>query len=370
MMLLLAETEIGANRSLLPDGRDAAGWHGALFAEIAHHLSAAHAAVLAVPVAEAGRVRWETQATEAIRYPDLPATDREALMRAVGSILSDIRRLAEGGAAPAVARCWPALREIPELGMLFAADGRPVLAGWGAVPRAVAGPRRLLAPADDGRAWDPPPRTPWQLYGAAAAMIAAFAVLSFILLARFGPLVAPGAQCAAPPDAAAKAEADARHGALAAELARLVQEEGQRRLQCKLPVATAPPALPHDRWERHDLSMLEGCWNRISNMTVRQEPSGIVRPVATWRICFDSAGNGTQTITLVDGSSCTGPLRATFRDELMVTLADRCLGPGFDRGFVRSEQDCSRVSDAEAQCVGTNLEGPDAGRKSESRFRR
>jgi hypothetical protein len=367
---LLTETPEGAIHSLLPDGRDACDWYPALVAEITRNLSASHAAILAAPVRVAGSIRWETLAQQAIRYPDLPPADRQALMRAVAAILSDIRRLAESEAAPEVARCWPALREIPDLGMLFAADGRPVLAGWGAVPQAVAAPRRLLAGADDGRAWRQAGRPDWRLYGSVMAALAVFAALSGLLLAWFGDRFVPVLHCVAPPAADNQAEADARHGALAAELVRLVQEEGQRRLQCKLPVASVSVPLPRERWERHDLSMLEGCWHRFSNMTVREDPSGVLRPVESWRICFDRGGNGTQTITLKDASHCTGTVRTTFQEDHMITSADRCTGPGFDMGFVRSEQDCTRISDDEASCIGKNLEGSMAGATSESRFRR
>jgi hypothetical protein len=384
-MTLLVETPHGAIRNLLPDGRDAVAWHAALSAEIATHLSPAHAAILATPVPVTTGIRWEAAAAQAIRYPELPSPDRPLLMRAVAVILSDIRRLAESGTAPAVARCWPMLREIPELGLLFAADGRPVLAGWGAVPQSVTAPRRLLADADDGRAWRAPPRTPWRLYAAVAAALAVFALASGLLLSRLAVPPASVAACAVAPDDLAaldgQAQADARHGALQAELARLVEEAGRRRLQCPLPVAarpppphaeappTPPPALPSDRWNRHDLSMLEGCWSRISNMVVRSVATGRPLSVANWRLCFDRAGHGTQTITLREGGRCTGSVQATFDDERVLMRATRCTGPGFF--FVRSQQDCTRTSDEEATCIGRDLEGPGVGRGiDESQFRR
>src|SRR5689334_9046834 len=160
-MIPLVETPHGSIRSLLPDGRDAVSWYPALTSEIASHLSPAHAAILARPVSGRDGIVWQADAVQARRYAELSAPDRDALMRAVRVILSDIRRLAESGAAPSVARCWPALREIPDLGLLFAADGRPMLAGWGAVPQSVTTPRGLLIEADDRRPWRPKPRIPW-----------------------------------------------------------------------------------------------------------------------------------------------------------------------------------------------------------------
>ena len=99
-MTLLVETPHGSIRNLLPEGRDAAGWHAALVAEIGARLSPAHAEILATPAAGDSGVRWETDATQAASYPSLPPADREALMRAITVILSDIRRLAESGAGP------------------------------------------------------------------------------------------------------------------------------------------------------------------------------------------------------------------------------------------------------------------------------
>jgi hypothetical protein len=381
-MTLLVETPYGAARNLLPDGRDAAGWHAALAAEIAGHLSPAHAAILATPVPVGHGMRWETSASQAICHADLPAADRQALMRAVTVILSDIRRLAESGAAQAVTRCWPMLREIPEFGMVFAADGRPVLAGWGGVPSSVTIPRGLLADADDNRPWQPHPRPPWRLYATVAAVLAVFALVSWLLLSSFALPPASLQACVADPDEVAalnqQAQTDGRHSALRSELALLVQEEGRRRLQCPLPVIALvppvrhtevmPPALPRDRWDRHDLTMLDGCWNRISNMAVHNMTTDRVLPVVSWRICFDRNGTGEQTMTLQNGGRCIGPVRASFDGNRMITRAARCTGPGLD--FVRSEQDCTRVSDDEASCIGRDLEGPGMGRTSEGRFRR
>jgi hypothetical protein len=382
-MIRLATTSAGALRNLLADGRDAAAWHAALTAEIAAHLSPAHAAVLATPVKEADVTHWDAAAARAVRYPDLPPADRPALMRAVTVILSDIRRLAESGAAPTVTRCWPMLREIPELNWLFAADGAPVLAGWGAVSHSAGGLRGVLAQADDGRAWQAPPRTPWTVYGTAAAALAVFALASGMLLSVFAWPAAPLSPCtAAPGDLATLARRDqteARHGALQAELARLVQAQGLRRLQCPLPAAAAAhppapalppalapePALPRDRWDRHDLSLLEGCWHRISNMSTYDPGTNRDSPVSAWRICFGGDGSGSQTITWQDGTRCSGAVTARFAGDRLVTDAARCTG---NRSFVRSEEDCVRVSDQEARCIGRNLEGPAA--SSESRFRR
>ena len=104
-------------------------------------------------------------------------------------------------------------------------------------------------------------------------------------------------------------------------------------------------------------------------MSVRDLDTHRSMPVSNWRICFDQQGRGTQTITLESGRTCTGSLEARFEGDRMVTRAPRCEGPRF--WFVRSEQHCTRVSDAEAHCVERDLEGPWQGQDTaESTFRR
>ena len=382
--MILAEIPAGRTRSLLPPGRSAAEWHAALSAEIAQHLTPAHAAILAAPSASAAGEQWDAPTTRAVRSPELPAADRDALLRAVQVILSDIRRLAESGSAPAVAACWPALREIPDLGMLFAADGRPVLAGWACVPAAAAAPRGLLASMDDGHAWRARPRTPWRIWGFAGVTLAVLALALGLVATWFAlPRTTVAACMVAPAELAAldgQAQGDARHNALMAELARLVDQQGRARLQCPIPQAPplrthaeAPPgpALPLDRWQQHDLAMFRGCWTRVSSMSIHDEATDKILPVASWRLCFDDQGNGTQTLTLENGGHCTGQVHAAFAGDSMVTTAGRCTGAGFGAGFRRTEQNCTRVTDDEAHCIGRDLEGPNLNHgTTESVFRR
>ena len=150
-MIRLLHAAPGDLRSLLPPGRDLAAWHAALSDEIARHLSPAHALLLARPDRAEGGTAWVAEGLARSRYADLPAEERRALGLATGAILSDIRRLAESGAAPAVREAWPALREIPDMGHLFAVDGRPVLAAWGHAGEGGASGR--LARLDDGVPW-------------------------------------------------------------------------------------------------------------------------------------------------------------------------------------------------------------------------
>jgi hypothetical protein len=402
-MTLLVETRTRDLRRLLPERHDPAEWHARLIGEISAYLSPAHAAVFAAPRLMSDGIAWETPAAETRRFAELTPADRGALGDALGVILSRIRRLAESGKTPAVAACWPALREIPDLSMVFACDGAPVIAGWGHVSAGASQPSGLLARYDDGVPWRPPPRPPWPLYGGAIAGLIVLALLAGLLLplarARvFGTV----AECTIDPNSrtllADTAREQARHANLQSELAALIEERGRRRMDCTLaqlpppprPVPPPPPATPpasqpaptapqartqpaaldRQRWDQHDLAMLEGCWHRYTNMVTKVIATGEVEPVTEWKICFDRAGRGHQSIVWSNGQRCQNPLRAEFRPDNTVHIRDleRCRGPGFF--FVRGEATCHQVSETEASCPRTELEGPDAGHVVSGEFRR
>ncbi len=366
-MIRLTEAAPGRLRSLLPPSRDPAAWHAALAAEIARHLSPAHALLLARPERTEGGMAWTADGASRSRYAELPAEARRALDLAAGAILSDIRRLAESGVAPAMREAWPALREIPDMGHLFAVDGRPVLAAWGHAGDG-AGVTGRLARLDDGVPWRAAARAPWGRYGAALGVLAALALAAGLLLPWAAPwLVQPPAACAIVPgqlDAMrGQMELESRGQELRTLLATLTEEAGRRQLQCPIPAAppVAPPpapraALPERQWGQRDVGMLNGCWSLATQMSAGRDRESMVR-LRSWQLCFDEHGAGRQTETLKDGRSCDGPLAAAFDrgDLLHVTERARCSGPSLQMG--QSELLCRRVNDAEAQCEGRNLDG-------------
>lgn len=364
-MIRLTEDAAGDLRSLLPPGRDLLAWHAALVEEIARHLSPAHALLLARPERAGGGMAWTADGASRSRYAELPAEGRRALDLATGAILSDIRRLAESGAALAVREAWPALREVPDMGHLFAVDGRPVLAAWGHAGGAGAGVSGRLARLDDGVPWRAAARAPWGRYGAAVGVLAALALAAGLLLPLAAPwLVDRPAACAIVPgqlDAMrGQMELESRGQELRTLLATLTEEAGRRQLQCPIPTAPPPPspraALPERRWGQRDVGMLNGCWSLATQMSAGRDRESMVR-LRSWRLCFDEHGAGRQTETLEDGRSCDGPLAAAFDrgDLLHVTEPARCSGPALQMG--QSELLCRRVNDAEAQCEGRNPDG-------------
>ena len=378
-------------RSVLPAGQSVAAWHAALVAEIAAGLSPAHAVLLARPEQTGATLSWWAEGTNATRYGDLPEAARRQLDAALGAILSDIRRLAESGTAPVVRAAWPALRELPDMGHLWAVDGRPVLAGWGHLDAASpVGAANRLHRLDDGVAWRAPPAWPWQPYAAALLLLAVLAGAAGLLLPLAATwFTAAPASCAVPPEQLEamrrQAAEDSRGAELRTLLASLTDEIGRRQLQCPVPVAPPPPAaaprppqppapppradLPQERWDRRDLSMLEGCWTLNSSMTVTNEGTGRVSPIASWQQCFDGQGSGRQTLVLQDGRRCEGPLSAAFApdDQLRVTEPQACRGTVNISPSLRT---CRRSSDTEAVCEGHNVSGPRAGILYTGRFRR
>ena len=377
-MIRLAEDAAGALRSLLPEFWTAEAWHAALSGEIAHHLSPAHAQALARPQPSTTGIAWVTEGAVRSRYADLPSEGRRALDAALGAILSDIRRLAESGAAPAVRDAWPALREVPDMGHVFAVDGRPVLAAWG---HAGGGGTERLARLDDGVPWRAVPQRAWSRYGAVLAVLAGLALASGLLL----PLAShwfvdrPAACTIVPGQLDAlrgQMEVDGRSQELRTLLATLTEEVGRAQLLC--PVAVLPPApvppppradLPQDRWDRHDLSVLEGCWNLYTAITVSRDGAAEPSKVRSWRQCFDGRGAGQQTVVLENGAQCEGALAAAFDHSgvLHVTEPAACHGTVH---LSRSERLCRRLGDTEAECDGHIVEGSRSGRPYAGRFRR
>jgi hypothetical protein len=243
--LVLIETPATALRPLLPLDHDLVARHAALVAELAAHLTPRHAAILARPVARPTAWQWCARGTAMRRFADLSAEDRRALMAAGGAILSDVRRLAESGIAPAVAAAWPALREIPDPNCIFAVDGRPVLTAWGHAP--TDGAASLFAVYDDGVTWRAPPRVPWNAYAAALACVAVLALAAGLLLPDTMSWAVPAPMaCRVAPDQLDALVRQSQVRSLGEDLTRLLasvdDDIGRMQLLCPLPAAIPRPA--------------------------------------------------------------------------------------------------------------------------------
>lgn len=125
--------------------------------------------------------------------------------------------------------------------------------------------------------------------------------------------------------------------------------------------------LPAERWRDRDLGVLEGCWQRQTNMQVFDRDSGAVRRVRAWRLCFDGNGSGTQELQWSDGTVCRGRLRARFAADGSLQFNDSGI-PCSNGAFIyRQETSCDRRDDGTARCRARQ---PQLGTVDESIFRR
>jgi len=114
----------------------------------------------------------------------------------------------------------------------------------------------------------------------------------------------------------------------------------------------APKDLPRERWDRKDITMLEGCWNRLSNMRIQDVRTRQVTGVRRWVMCFDRNGQGRQEINLDNGVTCRGRLNAQFQPNGQLSLDDQENIACADGSHVfRREGTCAPTSESEAECV-------------------
>jgi hypothetical protein len=356
------------SQSLLPNGRSLPEWHRLALAEIAQSLSAEHAGLFATPAPGADGIAWLTEGDHPVPLVQLAAEDRALLTAAIGSILSDLRRLVESGRAPFLTLLWPALRQVPDQRHIFLVHGRPVLAAWG--HRGPAG--SVSAGEDDGLPGETPeaplPRRPGS-YAWPLAVLALVALVAGGLIPWASGLWAAPAFCRIDPaqlGAFSSLQQEIDQGnALRTMLAQLMEETGQRRAQCAPP---PKPGLTQTLWDNRDLSVLKGCWNRTSNMTLYDVDSNKPVTVQSWHMCFDENGGGTQDIVLTDGRSCNGPLTAHFESKtLVISEPQKCEGT---MNLVHGATSCQRVNVNEADCTRREDEGPDIGSEAQGTFQR
>jgi hypothetical protein len=356
--LILCRTPLNAYISTLSPERQFSAWQAVLTAELSLHLGTDHAAILAVPEPGPQGLTWVTSGERAAPLNTLTSDAQETLLKVLGGIFRDIEQLAESGQAPALAAAWPALRRIPHEGFVYAVDGRPVLAAWGHAPATastwpdpLARLMLLATPlfpaataATTERIHRRPAATPFIL-GLAAAVF-----LLGLILPGFGlwPF----------------------HCVLAAETISLSDQTNQALLQntqiadqqATEPTPGITPQymaqnLPEDDWNAGKLSMLDGCWHLTSNMKLYFENTDQPHPIATWLICFDKTGKGTQTVTFQDGDACTGPLQASFTGDHQLLIDEPTECSSDNATIVMSHWICNRTSDSEAQCTRTDKDG-------------
>ncbi len=116
----------------------------------------------------------------------------------------------------------------------------------------------------------------------------------------------------------------------------------------KFSTAACRADFPAVRWNRQDISLLAGCWQRFSNMTSEEVSSRRTIPVQSWSFCFSPRGSGEQTLIWQDDAICVGGAQASFEGSTLVIEAALCRGR--QRSFVADTLRCSRLDDGAADC--------------------
>ncbi|HEY0181284.1 MAG TPA: hypothetical protein VGC09_00615 [Rhodopila sp.] len=268
---LIATTSTRDLQPLGTGGRLAIDAAEPLMALLRHRLSAEHAALFAEPHVNAsrGEVDWYAEGTgPAVPLPDLSpeqaAPVRAQLDRLSQDILGEIARLraAPGESDHFLAEMLEFALRLPDKTAIRVRDGRAVLVGWGHARAGEKGeavgvlghvrasrlPMEIL----------PPPVLPqpagWRLWPWAVSLCCALLLLGGAGWYGMRVTGTVPAACRVDPaglDAlAAWRAADARNAALHGQLAALLHDAGQRRLQCPPAAASVAPAPPAMRDEQ------------------------------------------------------------------------------------------------------------------------
>lgn len=254
-MQTLAVVALAGHRVMLPSGVDHAAAHAELASLLTRAAGAETAGLFAEPRLAGGTVEYLAPDGRIARFDELDAEGRALLRAEIGRLVSLLRRAAEEAAQREPARCgsWPALVanaiEIPSFELVYAHEGRPVLAGWGMAPATAPAGLGLIGVLDDGRAYQRPLTFP--LWAAALSLLALLAIGAMGAMATprlIALLDSPEPVCrVAPADQQAFLELDGekkRELELRRRLAALQKSAGDKRAACPIPTVPAPTPPP------------------------------------------------------------------------------------------------------------------------------
>lgn len=118
------------------------------------------------------------------------------------------------------------------------------------------------------------------------------------------------------------------------------------------PNPATEPDLAEEAWDDRNLEMLEGCWQRISNLMIDDVDTGQVHAVRDWQMCFHADGSGEQRLEFDNGAVCSGPIDAVFLPDGRLQIRDLEDVPCDDgRGIYAHIAECTRLPDGTAECV-------------------
>lgn len=129
------------------------------------------------------------------------------------------------------------------------------------------------------------------------------------------------------------------------------------------------PDIPEEAWDERDIDVLEGCWERVSNMVIDDVDTGEIYPVQHWEMCFAADGTGEQRLEFENGAVCSGAIEAEFLPDGRLRIHDLGDVPCDDgRAIYAHIAECTRLPDGTAECIARQ---PEIGRSGiPSTFRR
>ena len=136
------------------------------------------------------------------------------------------------------------------------------------------------------------------------------------------------------------------------------------RLECPPPHPPPPEPEPEpepqsgmdaEQWEEQDIQMLEGCWALDSDYQVQDVDTGAISTVASWNMCFDADGVGSQTLRFDDGTTCRSGTTARFNSAGQLAISDDSDVHCSDRSYIYQRvMTCDLQPDGTASCLSTN----------------
>ena len=118
------------------------------------------------------------------------------------------------------------------------------------------------------------------------------------------------------------------------------------------------PEIDVEAWEDRDVTLLEGCWMLDSDYQLADRDTGAISEVVAWEMCFDSAGNGSQTLVFDDGTQCrSSQVTAAFADDGNLVMSDNT-DVSCEENWLIYERTMTCVLDAAgtASCVSSQEE--------------
>ena len=126
------------------------------------------------------------------------------------------------------------------------------------------------------------------------------------------------------------------------------------------PPAPPPPdtdTLDAEKWDEQDISLLGGCWSLASDYSIEHIDTGEITDVASWEMCFDDQGEGTQELVFSDGATCSEEVVAAFLEDGRLRINDQDDVSCSDSSFIyRRTMTCQLDPDGEAACQSQQLE--------------